>query len=394
MGVNQVLVGDEVKLDLTADTVSEDNLLAGATAHNAAGEPITGAVVTVPVDSELSEISENAIQNQAVAKAINGGELLRGSTGYTVNDSVEYPIVGLKLFGNSEQKQYSGKNLFDRNKIYKSDSFQGEDGSYGTNLNFSVYSIIVKNNTKYVLSIDATNFFDNANVRIHSVDENDNWISQLRSFPIPERGKYSFEFTTTSTKIHISILHSHYDVQLELGSTATDYEPYVGGIPSPNLDYPQEIVSVVEPTVTVNNDTNNVSLPLQYTLNAIPVSTGGNVTIDGQRYIADYVDFEEGKYHRLVDPDKLDPTVSIVDNLDLLLETEEITDIPEAEMQAFKQLQTYNGTTKIINDKGAGIEVKYCTSKALSECVAPITKNMQKQIDDLKAAVLSLGGNV
>lgn len=52
MGVNQVLVGDEVKLDLTADTVSEDNLLAGATVHNAAGEPIVGAVVTVPVDSD------------------------------------------------------------------------------------------------------------------------------------------------------------------------------------------------------------------------------------------------------------------------------------------------------------------------------------------------------
>ena len=71
MGVNQVLVGDEVKLDLTADTVSEDNLLAGATAHNAAGEPIVGAVVTVPVDSELSEESANAIQNMAVAKAVN-----------------------------------------------------------------------------------------------------------------------------------------------------------------------------------------------------------------------------------------------------------------------------------------------------------------------------------
>ena len=71
MAVNKVIVGTEVKLDLTADTVSEDNLLAGATAHNAAGEQITGTVVTVPVDSELSEESANAIQNMAVAKAVN-----------------------------------------------------------------------------------------------------------------------------------------------------------------------------------------------------------------------------------------------------------------------------------------------------------------------------------
>lgn len=71
MGVNQVVVGDEVKLDLTADTVSEDKLLAGATAHNAAGEPIVGAVVTVPVDSELSETSENAIQNKIVKQELD-----------------------------------------------------------------------------------------------------------------------------------------------------------------------------------------------------------------------------------------------------------------------------------------------------------------------------------
>ena len=30
-----------------------------------------------------------------------------------------------------------------------------------------------------------------------------------------------------------------------------DYEPYVGGIPSPNPDYPQEIRSVVNPVVKI-----------------------------------------------------------------------------------------------------------------------------------------------
>lgn len=71
MGVNIVKVGDEVKLSLADDTVSENNLLAGATAHNAAGEPITGAVVVAPIDSELSEISENAVQNKVVTAALN-----------------------------------------------------------------------------------------------------------------------------------------------------------------------------------------------------------------------------------------------------------------------------------------------------------------------------------
>ena len=37
------------------------------------------------------------------------------------------------------------------------------------------------------------------------------------------------------------------------------------------------------------------TVTLPYTLNAIPVSSGGNVTINGQQYIADYVDVERGK---------------------------------------------------------------------------------------------------
>ena len=40
---------------------------------------------------------------------------------------------------------------------------------------------------------------------------------------------------------------------------------------------------------------------LPYTLNAIPVTSGGNVTIDGQQYIADYVDVERGKLVRMTE---------------------------------------------------------------------------------------------
>lgn len=42
MAVNKVALNGEVKLDLTADTVTPETLLKGATAHNAAGELITG----------------------------------------------------------------------------------------------------------------------------------------------------------------------------------------------------------------------------------------------------------------------------------------------------------------------------------------------------------------
>ena len=71
------------------------------------------------------------------------------------------------------------------------------------------------------------------------------------------------------------------------------------GTPTP--DNPVEIKSVVNPTVKVTNEdglkAQSVTLN-DITLNAIPVSSGGNVTIDGQQYIADYVDVERGKVIR------------------------------------------------------------------------------------------------
>ena len=87
------------------------------------------------------------------------------------------------------------------------------------------------------------------------------------------------------------------DIQAEKGLESTSYEPYTGGIPSPSPDYPQEIKSVVNPIVKLSNEdgTQSETVTLPYALNAIPVSSGGNVTIDGQQYIADYVDVERGK---------------------------------------------------------------------------------------------------
>lgn len=64
---------------------------------------------------------------------------------------------------------------------------------------------------------------------------------------------------------------------------------------------PVEIKSVVNPTVKVSNEdgTKSQTVTLLYTLNAIPVSSDGNVTIDGQQYVADYVDVERGKLVRM-----------------------------------------------------------------------------------------------
>ena len=72
------------------------------------------------------------------------------------------------------------------------------------------------------------------------------------------------------------------------------------GTPTP--DNPVEIKSVVNPKVKVFNEngTETQTVTIPYTLNAIPVSSGGNVTIGEQQYISDYLDIEKGKLYRIV----------------------------------------------------------------------------------------------
>ena len=72
------------------------------------------------------------------------------------------------------------------------------------------------------------------------------------------------------------------------------------GTPTP--DNPVEIKSVVNPKVKAfsENETESQTVTIPYTLNAIPVSSGGNVTIGEQQYISDYLDVEKGKLYRKV----------------------------------------------------------------------------------------------
>lgn len=61
MAVSKVVLGNETLVDLTSDTVSEDTLLEGATAHAANGEQITGGVVVTPMYTGTKSAIESAI---------------------------------------------------------------------------------------------------------------------------------------------------------------------------------------------------------------------------------------------------------------------------------------------------------------------------------------------
>lgn len=82
MGVSKVIIDDEVKLDLTADTVEPAALKAGYTAHNAAGDEIVG---TMPAISLEDVYPVGAIYMSAAAT--NPGTLFGFGTWEQIKDT-------------------------------------------------------------------------------------------------------------------------------------------------------------------------------------------------------------------------------------------------------------------------------------------------------------------
>lgn len=243
-------------------------------------------------------------------------------------DSDDGKIADMVLYGKSEQKQYKGINLLPPD----------------TNFNEYVEVSIPKGSLVFWATdgIPA----NGGNFRFFNENKTENMWFGVNSGVISNRVSL-----TIDAKYVQNLINTDFDLSkicLGVGSNPI-YEPYTGGQPSPSPDYPQEIKSVVNPTVKVSSEdeTESQTVTLPYTLNAIPVSSGGNVTIDGQQYIADYVDVERGKVVRRVDSSKLDNTQSIIDKNEWLLAEPQEIDLTQEEVQTLKTLATYYPTTNI-----------------------------------------------
>ena len=211
-------------------------------------------------------------------------------------DSDNGKIADMMLYGKSEQKKYQGYQLLKHNtsdyNVTATTAYCGLVDNKPENIKAGTYYLRNLKNTPTVL-ITFLNESKGVIKQEYLVDKTEKQITFDKDVAYV---KYIIQGLTIGTTYKGT-------VKLILASISnTDYEPYVGGIPSPNPDYPQEIKSVVNPTVKVSNEdgTKSQTITLPYTLNAIPVSAGGNVTIDGQQYVADYVDVERGKLVKMV----------------------------------------------------------------------------------------------
>ena len=251
-----------------------------------------------------------------------------GKPPLTLENAIGKPLKGLKLYGKSKQATTTGAQLIDINSFQKNNNFSVKIvNNYSIELTSTIKKDASDSNNVYLnviinadilvgktitMSCDGWNSNVPNETAVCGIMYNINGEthyetilrgSMIQTLTIPLGAKdckvrlFLIEIAAATVKAgtYTAIIKG---LMICEGTVAKSWEPYTGGIPSPNPDYPQEIKSVVNPTVKVTNEdglkVQSVTLN-NITLNAIPVSSGGNVTINGQKYIADYVDVGRGK---------------------------------------------------------------------------------------------------
>jgi hypothetical protein len=230
-------------------------------------------------------------------------------------------LTEFNIYGHSEQESTTGANLIDVDSMLNECLVKNADDTYSilkteTNRFSKSFPVNLKAGTKVSFNADVIEYNGVYNLKLQvntgygtiSVGKTLTLKSDITDVTIYQDGNND---VGTYTKFKNAIL--------SVGEAKVPYEPYTGGKPSPSLDYPQEIKSVVNPTVKVTNEdgTQFETANLTYMLNAIPVASGGNVTIDGQQWICDEVDLERGvKVQRVksVDISSLDKSFWIFRN--------------------------------------------------------------------------------
>ena len=217
----------------------------------------------------------------------NAGVLESTGTNLTLNDQLALAPKSVQLDGNTEQISYTGKNLFDitnivsiSNTTYTSDGWatatlDNTNGSSTMYANFSPSTLpatLLPTDTTCTTVVEIQSVTGSGNIAPTSYQA----ASQFSNGTIIElteastgsiifgtaKTKSDYTNCTRSTRTYVSVpaggsITVTYRMSLFVGTSVTpeafSYQPWTGGVPSPNPDYPQDINVVTgNQTVSIN----------------------------------------------------------------------------------------------------------------------------------------------
>lgn len=179
-----------------------------------------------------------------------------------LNDSDDGKIQDLIIYGKSEQKQYTGKNLLNYEKwktvnIDNGTAVYENNGVTITAESEDAYTDYTSENAKILVTVGKT----------YILSWESEQIEGIRAFIFPngmiangvevkneKQVKYTVPVGIDYITFRVGVLKkgqtiSFKNIMFEEGSERTDFEPYTGGKPSPSPEYPQEIKAVVNPVI-------------------------------------------------------------------------------------------------------------------------------------------------
>lgn len=261
------------------------------------------------IGSVLKEYQPYKLSRESLRKDINAGVELASrvdnqfaiaSGDYiTVNDSVDGKLVELSVKGNSFQKTYGGKNLY--NPTLKTNELNGitctqnvdangnPDGTYtingtSTKDRWISFDYITLNPGKYKFiatenNVEVNNLCVSSKQTSIAIPGN---IFTIQSKSVCDIGLSTMDKTFNNVLIKPMIT-------TDLSATYDDFEPYVGGIPAPSPLYPQAINSVGDDGSLVVKSCGKNLIPFPYyngsdTRNGITATVNnddGSITLNG-----------------------------------------------------------------------------------------------------------------
>lgn len=215
--------------------------------NNSNNEQIYGRNDMIMLDQNNKIYGSLGFADKYVMKTEEGTKLILSNPKLGSFDDV---LTELNIYGMSKQVTTTGKNLINADEYYS--QFKQSDGTYKlktvilNDIRISLSEFVGKEIT---LSVKLTVGANTSAVFLMYISSEQKKIngsviksgltgkSILTVTPVSNTDYFVISFGSGNDDVTFS------ELQLELGSVATSYEPYTGGQPSPSPDYPQEIVS-------------------------------------------------------------------------------------------------------------------------------------------------------
>lgn len=206
--------------------------------------------------TEIADLRQN--KADAIVETASGTLL-------NVKDSANAFFEDFSMRGKSEQVQTTGKNLFNVDNIIQKTMPDGKTyWGYSYVLDAGDYTISCLNPNNYDGKTDYLycrkllngEYSDNGIIYVVA-----NGFPQTKKITIEQSEELVFFNVTPHNESDSKEKFAKYLFQLEKGASATAYEPYSGGKPSPSPEYPQEIINAGK----LNEDTGKYEVDVKVT---------------------------------------------------------------------------------------------------------------------------------